>query len=85
MKTRNFSEVIQDMIDKIPQDEVCFLNRLKEDMEDAFIKAPEETVQWHRVSETLQTHISNPNKDWHFEVLSIFTTKTIDELKEIIQ
>jgi len=58
-----------------------FIKDLQWNYEDASFKAPEETIQWHRVQSTLIKHIPKPSKDWEFEVLSIFTTLSIDEIK----
>ena len=53
--------------------------------EDASYKAPEENTQWFKTSHTLQKHIPNPKEDWEFNVLSIFSTKPVDEIKEFFK
>jgi hypothetical protein len=83
MERRNCGEVIEQMIKKIPPDKKEFIEDLHWNYEDASYKAPEETLQWQRTMETLQDHIPNPKEDWEYEVLSIFTTRSIDELKKI--
>ena len=75
--------VIQQMIDKIPTEEKLFIADLEWNKDDASYKAPEEVLQWQRTQSTLEKHIPVPTLDWHFEVLSIFTTKTVEELKGI--
>ncbi len=87
MVRRNCVEVIKLMLKEIPliEENFNFIYNLKWNLNDASYKAPEQDIQWIRTSETLQKFIPNPNLDWHFQVLSIFTTKTINELKEIIK
>lgn len=82
MKRRNCQKIIAKMVILIPDNEVELLKDLQWNFEDAAYKAPEETIQWERTMKTLVKHITPPSHDWHFEVLSIFTTKSIEELKE---
>lgn len=84
MERRNCYEVIVKMIEIIPSDREDLIKDLQWHYEDSIYKAPEETIQWVRVSDTLQKHIFKPIASWEFEVLSIFTTKSIDELKQMI-
>ena len=84
MKRRNCQTVIIEMLEKIPKDNIEFIKDLNWNFEDAAYKAPEETLQWERTMQTLQKHIPNPKEDWEFEVLSIYTTKSIEELKQMI-
>jgi len=81
MERRNCCFVIAKMIEKIPADKIEFIKALEWNKEDAAYKAPEETLQWERTMSTLQKHIPTPCEDWEFEVLSIFTTRSIEELK----
>ena len=69
------------MIDRIPADKKDFIKDLQWNYEDATYKAPEETLQWDRTQSTLIEHIPNPSEDWEFEVLSIFTTKSVEDLR----
>lgn len=80
---RNCMQVIEQMLQHVPEANVDFIRDLKWCQNDAFYKAPEETIQWERTMNFLQKHIPKPISDWEFEVLSIFTTKSIDELKQI--
>lgn len=75
------TDVISEMLTKIPETETTLISALNWNYNDASYKAPEETLQWIRTSETLQEYIPNPKEDWEFKVLSIFTTLTIEELK----
>jgi hypothetical protein len=85
MERRNCQEVILKMLDRIPDTETEFIKALKWNLEDASYKAPEETLQWHRTMETLMKYIPNPKEDWEFVVLSIWTTKSIEEVKEMVK
>ena len=68
-------------MEKIPSEKTEFLKDLKWNFEDASYKPPEDTLQWERTMRTLMTHIPKPTEEWKFEVLSIFTTKSIENLK----
>ncbi len=83
MNRRICTQVIREMLSKVPVDKTEFIKDLEWNYEDASYKAPEETLQWHRTTVTLMKHIPNPTTDWEYEVLSIYTGKTIDELKKI--
>lgn len=80
-KRRICTEVITEMINVIPKDQIELIKDLEWNYEDASYKAPEETIQWVRTSLTLQQHIPIPKEDWEFQVLSIFSTKPVDEIK----
>lgn len=80
---RNCVEVIKNMITFIPKEKEQFIKDLEWNLEDASYKAPEETIQWQRTMETLQKHIPTPFEDWEFEILSEFTTRTVEELKSM--
>jgi len=69
------------MIAKVPEDKTELLKDLEWNLDDASYKAPEETLQWERTQETLIKHFPNPKEDWEFEVLSIFTTQPVEQLK----
>ncbi len=83
MERRLCQLVIKEMLEKIPKSETELLSDLEWNFNDACYKAPEENLQWIRTSQTLQNHIPKPTKDWHFEILSIFTTKSIEELRQL--
>ena len=82
MKRRDCCTVIKQMLEKIPEDQTELISDLNWNYEDAGYKAPEETLQWERTMQTLMKHMLQPQHLWHFEVLSIFTTKSIEQLKE---
>lgn len=81
VKRRSCYAVIERMLGHVPADNTRLIDALKWHLEDSMYKAPEETIQWERTMSTLQKFIPNPSEDWHFNVLSIFTTKSIEELK----
>ena len=81
---RNCCDVIREMISKVPEDKTNLLIRLNKNLKDASYKAPEETVQWFQVQDTLIEFMEKPTEDWEFEVLSVFTTKSVSELREIV-
>lgn len=81
MERRHCCHIIKSMIEKVPADKKEFIADLEWNFEDASYKAPEETLQWHRTMQTLQKHIPKPIEDWEFEVLQIFTTKSLEELR----
>jgi hypothetical protein len=85
MERRNCCEVIAKMLEKIPEEKIELIKDLKWNYDDANYKAPEETLQWQRTMETLMKHIPAPTEDWEFKVLSIFTTKSIEEIKEMFK
>lgn len=78
---RNCCEVIGEILKVVPTDEGDFIEALNWNYDDASYKAPEQTIQWTRTSETLLKYIQIPREDWHFEVLEIFTTKTRAQLE----
>lgn len=82
---RNCCQIISQMIEKIPTDKTEFIKDLQWNYEDASYKAPEETLQWHRTQSTLIKHIPKPSEDWEFEVLSIFTTQSVDDIRRAVQ
>lgn len=85
MQKRNCCGVIVQMIAIIPVENIEFIQSLEKDFESASYKAPEDTVQWDRVSETLYEYLPEPKEDWEFEVLSIFTTHSIETIKKMIE
>lgn len=85
MKRRWCHEVIAEMLTHIPSAQVELIKALEWNAEDSFYKAPEETLQWERTMQTLQKFIPSPTSDWEYKVLSIFTTRPIDELKEMFK
>ncbi len=84
MDRRNCAQVIAEMMTHIPESEKSLLANLQWNYNDAVYKAPEETLQWHRTTETVQKHFKKPTEEWQFKVLSVFTTKTVEEIKRMV-
>jgi len=43
------------------------------------------SMWWNEVHETLWCFIpEKPSEEWQFKILSIFSTKSVEELKEIL-
>ena len=82
MIRRNCCLVIQEMLHKIPLDKTELIKDLEWNLDDASYKAPEDTLQWVRTQQTLIKHIPEPSEDWEYEVISIFTTLSIEEIKK---
>lgn len=79
-------EVIARMFGLIPgsPETKPFVDALKLDYDDALYKAPEQSIQWIRTGETLRKFIEIPTEDWHFEVLSEFSGRSIEEIKRLV-
>jgi len=84
MKRRNCCAVIAKMMVKIPKEKTELIKDLEWNFEDASYKAPEETLQWQRTQQTLIKHLPKPTEEWEFEILSIFTTQPIDDIKRAV-
>ena len=80
---RDCAQIINQMIDKIPTDQMDFIKALEWNRNDASYKAPEETLQWERTMQTIMKYIPAPTEEWEFEVLSIFTTHSIEKLRSM--
>lgn len=82
---RDCVKIIQSMLDLIPEDEEELREALEWNKNDASYKAPEETIQWERTSQTLQEYITIPTEDWEFEILSIFSTIPVEEIRKQVK
>lgn len=85
MVRRDCALVITEMLELIPKEKTELISKLEWNKEDAMYKAPEESIQWFRTSETLQEYILEPKEDWEFKVLSIFSTLSVEDIKEEIR
>ena len=82
---RNLVNVIDAMIKNIPENEVDLIKELERIKSDQIQwTAPESMVRWEEVSYVLQDSLYNPKpkEEWEFQVLSIWSTKSIEEIKE---
>ncbi len=77
--------VIDEILNVVPEKEKNFIRQLKRIQQDqATITAPENMVRWEEVSYALEDYLYNPipTKEWQFEILSIWSTKSTEEVKE---
>ena len=81
MERRDCCETITKMLDTIPEEKSELIKDLQLNFENASYKA----MQWHRTMQTLKKHIPLPKEDWEFTMLSILTTQSIEEIKEIFK
>lgn len=82
---RNCSKIIKQIISEVPTDKKDFINDLQKNYSFAVYKAPEDITQWNRLRTTIMQYIPEPNEDWEFKVLSIFTTTSIEDLKNEVK
>ena len=79
---RECAEVIKQMLEIVPKENQPLIDDLMWNYNDASYKTPEDIIQWERTSDTLKKHMVNPKEDWEFQVLSIFSTVSFEEIKE---
>jgi hypothetical protein len=87
MKDRVLSEVIDQIVAVIPETEVDFIVRLASNRSSVVICAPEMVpVWWREVHSTILDNVpSVPVEEWHYQVLSIFSTHPIEEMKKMVK
>ena len=81
MERRDCCEVITKMLDTIPEEKTELIKDLQFNFENTGYNA----MQWHRTMQTLTKHIPTPAEDWEFVVVSILTTNSIEEVKEMFK
>jgi hypothetical protein len=69
------------MLDTIPEEKTELIKDLQFNFENTDYKA----MQWLRTTQTLAKHIPTPREDWEFGTLSILTSKSVEEVKEIFK
>jgi len=77
-------EVIKQMLEKVPVDCTEFITDLGSEYLHALNEEVDDPQQWHKTMLLLKKHIPFPTKDWEFEVLSIFTTLSVEKLKAYV-
>lgn len=84
---RDLSKVLNDILNVIPKPEEDLIISLCKIRESVRYSAPELIgMWWDEVHSILMSYITeNPIQDWQYEVWSIFTTKSVDELKELLK
>lgn len=81
---RYCANVIDQMLEHIPLDQINLIERLKWCLNDAGYRPPEDQfISFNYTMEALQENILEIKEEWHFKVLSIFTNKTLEEYKEM--
>lgn len=83
MIPRNLQEEITKMLALIPAHKEEFIKELKEDYEYAANRDPEDEEHWKKTMGTLYKHMVWPKEEWEYQVLSIFTNGTIEDLKNM--
>jgi len=78
---RNPIVILKQMLDVIPKDQKDLIKRLKWNINDCSYRPPEDTIGWDLIQETLIDYLEFPKEEWEYKVISIFTTKPIEELK----
>jgi len=84
--SRSLVNVIQEAINEIPETEIKFIKQLKHNQRNVPFTAPELMyIKWDEIHSILWKYIpEKPTEEWHFKVLSVFSTKSVDELKKIL-
>ena len=83
---RNLKDVINEMLNVIPEDEINLIDALKSIRNDQIYRAPEDTVGWELVSEELELiDLDLDSEYWKFKIFSIFSTMSIEDIKKELQ
>jgi hypothetical protein len=81
---RNICDVIDQIIKVVPSTEKGLLNDLDYVKQKSMYKAPEAMYEcWLELQFILTTNLpSIPIQEWHFEIVSIFSTRPVKEIKK---
>jgi len=84
MADREITDVVDQIKTLVPQDKIEFIGRLDWVYQDACCRPPEDRRRsWEYLQQCLLKFIGlYPNEDWQFQVLSVFSTVTVEEIKE---
>ena len=82
---RNLDEVIVEMLTEIPESEQDLIIELRDNLSSVVYAAPELiSMWWQEVYSTLWGHMpEHPTEEWQYKILSIYSTKSMDELRKI--
>lgn len=80
---RSIYTVIDQLKAVVPPGEDALIGRLDKVASDAVYRAPEAVyLSWELLGEALHYDMAAiPTEDWHFEVYSIFSTRSIEDIK----
>ena len=87
IKMRNITVVMKQMLDCVPKQNENY-HFMKADFDriayDASFRAPEAAgIDWRNLQQALQQYVPNlPVEDWHFNVLSVFSTMSVEAIRE---
>lgn len=71
------------MLVEIPKNEEYLIGSLKDIQDSQRYRAPEDMLGWQLVSEELQNlNIKLRSPKWKFKICSIFSTMSVEEIKE---
>jgi hypothetical protein len=85
---RDLSKVLNDILEVIPKPEEDLIISLCKIRESIRYSAPELiSMWWDEAHGTLIDYVSitKPMKDWEYRVWSIFTTRSVEEIKELMK
>jgi hypothetical protein len=82
---RNLVTLIDEMLAEIPSKEKYLIESLKDIQDSQRCRAPEDMLGWTMVSEELQNlNLKPESENWKYKICSIFSTMTVEEIKEHI-
>lgn len=84
---RNIVEIINNIIEHIPtENNELLIMHLISVADDSVYRAPElKYMSWVDLSQELNEYIGEPKEEWHFEVFSILTTVSVEQLKQELE
>jgi len=87
MSRRDLTTVIQQMLVHIPEDARCIRGDFSSILTSIPYSPPEDwQFCWQRTQEALESEIGLiPSKDWHYQIISIWSMQTIESLKEQVE
>lgn len=99
MTPRNLSDVIDEMISVIPKNKIHLILFFEDIKESQKVRAPEDMTGWWQISNELDRMLNKYNysetlklmlkpleyiPEWKLNLISIFTTQPLDEIKKDI-
>lgn len=83
---RNLVTLIDEMLVEIPSKEKHLIESLKDIQDSQRYRGLEDMLGWTLVSEELQNlNLKPESENWKYKICSIFSTMTVDEIKEHIK